>query len=157
MDLTMKTSILLLAMVLAFGCSKHPSDKELVKVYETNSVVLSNLVSILTNSIFTRIEWSGTALVVNSQTNPVGLNSNILSNLKAFGQPVLITCSRTPPRVWFYLSMRGLSVSGSAKGLAYLENVPARIVPDTDASPRTNAPFPVFKGIATNWFIFYER
>ena len=148
----------LLAALLA-GCSRHPTDASLIKLFQTNLVTLSNIVvELKMNPDVERVDWEKGTLVVNgSETNPPSLTPKLLPQFKAIGRDLLITNARDGSQVWFYFSSRGLSVSGSAKGISYQEKIPNRIVQDTDASSRTNAPFTVFCPIQSNWFIFFSR
>ena len=148
-------------IVLFSGCryKRHPTDASLQKSFQTNFATLSRIVRELkTESGVGRIDWANEVVVVNgSQTNPPTLTTKLLPEFRAIGQDLVITCARDGSQVWFYFSSRGLSVSGSAKGIAYREKIPDRIVQDTDKSSRTNTPFTVFRPLQTNWFIFLSR
>ena len=156
-----KTFSLGLLAVLLVGCGnkRHPTDAHLQKSFQTNLVALSNIVvELRKHADIERIDWENGAIVVNaSETNPPSLALKLLPQFKAIGQDLLITNARDGSQVWFYFSSRGLSVSGSAKGIAYREKIPDRIVQDTDKSSRTNAPFTVFRPLQPNWFIFFSR
>lgn len=147
-------------MALLFaGCGKHPKDAALQASFQRNYLALSNIVTELKGvPKIERVEWDGAAIIVgNAQTNPPMVTPRLVPHFKAIGQPLLVTTAGDASQVWFYFSRRGLSVSGSMKGIIYQETLPKRIVQDTDASTRTNAPFTVFRPLQTNWFIFYSR
>jgi len=141
------------------GCGKHPKDAALQASFQRNYLALSNIVTELKAvPKVERVEWDGAAIIVgNTQTNPPTLTPKLVPHFKAIGQPLLVTSAGDASQMWFYFSRRGLSVSGSMKGIIYQETLPNRIVQDTDASSRTNAPFTVFRRLQTNWFIFYSR
>jgi hypothetical protein len=156
----MKLVPLLGIMALLFaGCGKHLKDAALQASFQRNYLALSNIVTELKSvPKIERVEWDGAAIIVgNTQTNPPALTPKLVPHFKAIGQPLLVTSAGDASQVWFYFSRRGLSVSGSMKGIIYQETLPNRIVQDTDASSRTNAPFTVFRPLQTNWFIFYSR
>jgi hypothetical protein len=148
----------IIALLLA-ACGKHPKDAALQASFRRNYLALSNIVTELKAvPKIERVDWDGAAVIVgNSQTNPPLLTPKLVPHFKAIGQPLLVTSAGNASQVWFYFSKRGLSVSGSMKGIIYQETLPSRIVQDTDASSRTNAPFTVFRPLQTNWFIFYSR
>ena len=148
----------MVALLLA-GCGKHPTDASLQASLQKNYVAFSNLVTELKAvSSVERVEWDGLQIIVdNAQTNPPGLAPKLSPHFKAIGQPLFVH-RPSGSQVWFYFSRRGLSVSGSAKGIVYDETTPTRVVPDTDASSQTNAPFTVFRPLVqSNWFAFYSR
>jgi hypothetical protein len=154
--------ILCVLAVLLVGCVKHPTDAQLQATLQKNYGAFSNLVGELKAASVERVEWNGSQIVVDStQTNPPALTSKLSPHFKAIGQPLTVVNAGKGSQVWFYISTRGLSVSGSAKGLLYdetTETTPTRIVPDTDASSRTNSPFTVLRPLLqTNWFAFYSR
>jgi len=159
MDKTFRNLALLAVLLSGCGYSRHPTDTNLQKSFQTNLVALSNIVTVLKmHSDIERIDWQNGTIVVNgSETNPPSISPKLLPQFKAIGQDLLITNARDGSQVWFYFSSRGLSVSGSAKGVAYRETIPDRIVQDTDKSSRTNAPFTVFRALQPNWFIFLSR
>lgn len=145
--------------ILLAGCGRHPRDATLQASFQKNYHALSNIVTELKAvPKVERIEWDGAAIIVgNTQTNPPTLTPKLVPHFKAIGQPLLVTSAGDGSQVWFYFSRQGLSVSGSMKGIIYQETIPSRIVQDTDASSRTNAPFTVFRPLQTNWFIFYSK
>ena len=155
----MKLTCLGISAVFILGCVKHPKDAALKASFQRNYPALSNIVIELKAAPrVERIEWDGTTMIVDSmQTNSPSLSGKLVPHFKAIGQPLLVRSVGDASQVLFYFSRRGLSVSGSMKGISYQETIPGRIVQDTDASSRTNAPFTVFRPLQTNWFIFYSR
>ncbi len=160
----MKLKRFLLVGVVLFGlggCHRHPTDAALQTAFRSNYPAFSNIVADLRLAPDrTQIEWNGSACVFgDTLTNQAVVTTRLLSHFKTIGQPLFVvaTQTRAGPQVIFYFSRRGISVSGSAKGIIYMETEPMRIVPDTDASSQTNAPFTVVRPLDKNWFIFYSR
>jgi hypothetical protein len=146
------------AACLLTGCGRHPTDANLQASFRKHSVTLTNIVAALqTSPNVERIDWNGATLVVNSaQTNPPALTTILAPHFKLLGQPLVVLSMGGGGQVWFYYSSRGLSVSGSARGVVYTQKTPPFIVPDTDVAPRTNSTMGVYRHLDTNWFIFYE-
>jgi hypothetical protein len=151
--------ILAVASLLFAGCGKHPNDAKLQASFQKNIVALSNIVTELKAvPKIERLEWDGATVVADgSQTNHTQLTAKLVCQFKAIGRPLLVTSGGDGSQVWFIFSRRGLSVSGSMKGIIYDETIPSHIVQNTDASILTNAPFTVFRPLQTNWFIFYSK
>ena len=63
--------------------------------------------------------------------------------------------------VWFHVSSLGLSVSGSGKGIAYVEGEPEGIMPDLDAhilkahKERARS-FTAFQRLEGDWYLYYD-
>ena len=63
--------------------------------------------------------------------------------------------------IWFLVSSLGLSVSGSGKGIAYVQGTPDLLVPDLDAHiAKAHAghaeSFTAFQRIEGNWYLYYD-
>ena len=158
----MKPFVLLGVVALGLGgCNKHPTDAALQSAFQSNYLAFSNIVEDLRLSPDrTQIVWNGTTFFFDDTlTNQGMLSTRLLPHFKAIGQPlfVFVTQGRSGPNVFFQFSHRGIAISGSGKGIIYMGADPTRIVPDTDASSYTNAPYTVFRPLDKNWFIYYTR
>ena len=59
--------------------------------------------------------------------------------------------------VWFHASTRGLAVSGSSKGYAYLLEKPKTLVDNLDEYwSKDNKSFTAFRQIEGNWYLYFD-
>ncbi len=148
-----------LAILLLAGCGGHPKDAELQVVFQKNIAALSSIVAELkTAPTVERVEWKDGNLIVNSsEVNPPALTQKLVPHFKAIGQPLLVISAGNGSQLMFCFSIRGVTISGSMKGVVYQETKPDRMVTDTDSSSQANAPFTVFRPLQEKWFIFFSH
>jgi len=141
------------------GCNRHPTDAQLAIFFSEYESALTNLVSNLQkDSEIERLTWRRGVLSFDpsgSSTN--GKVQTYTSLVAGFPNDMSIVSFGGGKQVFVYLSSRGISVSGSAKGLIYQESAPDRIVVDTDAEAQANRPFSVFNRVGRNWYIFRSQ
>jgi hypothetical protein len=155
----MKFILFVFILFTLVGCARHPNDSEMNDLFRKDFVALSNIVVKTGGGTeLTRIEWDGASIIVDAvHTNPPLLSASLSPHMNAIGRPLLVIRAGDPAQVLFCYSRRGLSVSGSMKGVAYQETVPKSLVQNTDAYLGSNAPLTVFKTIQPNWYIFYSK
>jgi len=146
-------------LVLLSGCGSHSSDQELLSLFKSNSNSFVSVVNDLREVGFTgRILWVEGRLSTDGFIIPISFSNRLSSNLTVVNRNLDFRSDRSGDRVWITLSRRGLSISGSSKGLVYYAtDKPVELVLSTDIYRKRKGPFTVFVPLAPNWFIFFDR
>ena len=146
--------------VMLVGCgNSHPSDEDILRIFRGREGAFSNVVVRLREMPnIERFEWTGSSLSVDSSRDVPPAAKNAWNELMLeIGLPCTVMSMGGGKQVCFVLSVRGIAVSGSSKGLVYQEHVPDHLVQDTDSEARAYRPFSVFKRLDSKWYIFYSQ
>lgn len=96
-----------------------------------------------------------------SDPSRIGISKERLATyrqlFKKLGIPRGIEVVHQPECITFIASSIGLSISGSAKGYAYLEEPPQLVVDNLDTYWSANGQsFTAFKHIKGDWYLFFD-
>lgn len=58
--------------------------------------------------------------------------------------------------IYFFVALRGISVSGSEKGYAYLQTPPANLVTEEVETAHSQDSETVYRHIQGHWYVYYE-
>jgi hypothetical protein len=145
------------------GASDHPSGAKLIQQWHDHRTVLDQLVKNFQadkalNRVapdFTRPDDPSTIGVTPARIaeyRELLQKARVGKGIEGYGDKDAIT---------FIVSALGLSVSGSGKGIAYLEGAPEILVPDLDAYVSQaladhSRSFTAFQRIDKNWYLYYD-
>ena len=140
------------------ACNRHPTDVLLKRKFEKDSSSLSNIVTFLKqNKNVTRIDLVDKKVIAKNSDNTIlDVSGEIKQEILNIDGVVGVVSAGNGNQVWFDYSRKGLSVSGSTKGILYQTDVPDRVVDDTDKSAQANKPFTTCSMIKSNWYVFYS-
>jgi hypothetical protein len=156
-------AVFVLAIVgLFFGLRywmSHPSDESLIKNFEKNQSAFNELVGMIR-------EDKELERVDDNWTRPdspasIGISSERIAKYRQIFNELKIPRGfysfMNPTRIEFIASASGLSVSGSSKGYAFLENKPDLVVEDLDNyhSPDGRS-FTAYRQLSGNWYLVYD-
>ena len=160
----MKFPSLLLALIiplLSAGCAKnqHPSDETLLQNFNVHEKEFDELLTMLrADKKLERVDVGWTR-----PDNPASIGvapERIKSYRELFKKldiPRGFYAYHAPERFSFIASASGLSIGGSGKGYAYLEDQPELVVASLDnyRSP-TGRSFTAYRHIKGNWYLYYD-
>ncbi len=152
--------VLAFCLFLAFrNLWSHPSDEFLIKNFKKNQAVFSHLVEMIK-------EDEGLERVDEDWTRPEDLSyirasSNRIANyrelLEKIGTSRGFYSFRNPTKIDFIVSTKGLGISGSSKGYAYLENRPDLVVENLDNDQAVDgSSYTAYRPITGHWYLFYD-
>jgi hypothetical protein len=93
--------------------------------------------------------------------NTIGINKDRLNDYRnhfnLLGLKAGIEGYDDKSTIWFHYSTHGLSVSGSSKGYAYIEDPPAIVVDNLDSySSKDGRSFSAFRRIEGKWYLYFD-
>ena len=153
-------SLALLPLLVLSGCgSSHPSDQSLLDSFQKHEQDFDKLVGMVRKD-------NGLQRVDDIWTNPgdltsIGVSDERIQKYRDLFAKLAIPrgfyASHDPERFTFLASTRGLSVSGSAKGYAYLEEKPDLVVRSLDTYwPDDGRSFTAYQHIKGNWYLYFD-
>ena len=153
--------VLPLLLLIAGGCGKssHPTDDALLQNFAEHEADFERLLTMLrTDKKLERVDATWTRPQAPSTIGV--MPERIASYRKLFstlGIPRGIYEFHDPERFTFVASARGLSVSGSAKGYAYLAGRPSVVVTNLDKywSPDGRS-FTAHRHIKGSWYLYFD-
>ena len=162
---TMMKSILLIVVgiviALSAGCARstHPSDSALLQRFDTNEADLERLLTMLRED--PKLQRVDDTWTNPSDPSSIGVSAERIATYRRLfaklGIPRGFYAFHAPERFTFLASTFGLSVSGSAKGYAYLENKPVLIVSSLDTYwSSDNRSFTAYRHIKGNWYLYFD-
>lgn len=159
----MKFPCLILALLfpLLAGCARnqHPSDDALLKNFSAHEPEFDGLLTMLrADKKLERVDvnWTRPDNPASAGVPPerIKVYREIFKKLNI---PRGFDAYHDPERFTFLASASGLSIGGSGKGYAYLEERPELVVASLDnyRSP-TGRSFTAYRHIKGNWYLFYD-
>jgi hypothetical protein len=154
-----QTGLGVICVLLLVGCSRHPSDSALLKNFQSHRAEFNHLlVMFLADKGLGRVAYDFTRP---EDPASVGVSPERLAEYrKLFDQLGLsagIEGYGDKEEVQFYASTQGLSVSGSAKGFAYLTRPPSLLVDRLDNyRSKDGKSFTAFRHIEGNWYLYLD-
>jgi len=151
---------IILLLLFRCGCdSSHPSDQTLLDNFTKHEQDFGKLVAMIwTDKQLQRVDATG--------TNPgdlqsIGVSPERISEYRTLFSRLSIPrgfyAFHNPERFTFLASAQGLSVSGSAKGYAYLEDKPDLVVTNLEAyCPADGRSFTAYQHIKGNWYLYFD-
>lgn len=137
----------------------HPSDKTLIQNFKDNETAFNNLIAMIQ-------EDKGLERVDDNWTRPknhaaIGLTEERIEKYRQIFKELRIPRGfysfTNPVRIKLLASASGLSISGSAKGYAFLEEKPDLIVNDLeDYSSTDGESFTAYRHIEGKWYVFHD-
>jgi hypothetical protein len=158
--------LLLLPAVFLTSCDsaeEHPPAATLQKQWRDHRADLEKLVTMIkADKALQRVAPDFTRP---ENLSAAGIDENRLKEYRALikqtGVKSGIEGYNDKSTIWFHVSSLGLSVSGSGKGLAYVEGTPETVVSDLDAhilqAHKDHAEsFSAFQRLEGNWYLYYD-
>ncbi len=152
---------ILFACLIPAGCgdSSHPSDDALLHNFHRHEAEFEQLLVMLrTDNKLERVD--------NTWTRPedpatIGVTAARVDTYRDLFLKLAIprgcTAYHAPERFMFTASTFGLSVSGSAKGYAYMTETPEVVVPNLDTHRSADGrSFTAYRHIKGNWYLYFE-
>jgi hypothetical protein len=142
---------------------EHPSSASLVKQWRDHRTTLEQLVTMMQADKalqrvapdFTRPENLAAAGIDETRRTEYRRllkQAGVRNGLSGYGEK---------GEIWFHVSSLGLSVSGSGKGIAFVDGAPELVVADLDAhilqahKDRAES-FTAYQRIEGNWYLYYD-
>ena len=159
-----KLIVTALLLITLSGCSffgsNHPKDERLIEDLRNNRAEFERLLAMFRADEklyrvardFTRPENAQAADVDGERLAEYRM---LLGKLRLHGG---IEGYAPKDVIWFHASTKGLGVSGSSKGYAYLERPPELLVRDLDHYERTKGgrSFSAYRHIEGNWYLYLD-
>lgn len=157
-------SVLLTIMLLIFaplnGCAyEHPSDQALIENFQTHKTEFNQLLQMfLTDDALISVAFDWTDP---KEPQTIGITQERLDAyrrlFRKLGLPKGISGYGGKNRILFFSSTRGLGVSGSGKGYAYVKEPPELVVDNLDNyKSKDGKSFTAYKHIEGNWYLFFD-
>lgn len=137
----------------------HPSDESLIKNFEKNQTAFNELVGMIQqDKELARVDDDWT---LPDNPSSIGITSERIAKYRQIFKELKIPRGfysfTDPVRITLLASSSGLSVSGSSKGYAFLENKPDLVVENLDNhhSPNSHS-FTAYRHLSGNWYLVYD-
>ena len=148
---------------LCSSCSHHPSDADMIREFESRSDVFQAVASAVTNDTSSREPWNDFTLRIwKTDFWSRGLSETRAESYRALLQRCCSDCSLITnargSRVFFQLSVNGLGLKGSYKGIAYSPEPPFPLSDSFDF-PNNRSLDDCghhFRPIRGNWYLYYQ-
>ena len=155
-----KASLILLSLLCLCGCeSSHPKDQTLLDNFKKHERDFEKLITMLRrDKKLQRVDDTWTRP---SDPQSIGVSKERIREYRALFSKLSIPrgfyAFHDPERFTFIASTHGLSVSGSAKGYAYLAEKPDLVVSNLESywSERGQS-FTAYQHIKGNWYLYFD-
>ena len=153
--------ILLLLLLVLGGCGKsdHPKDDALISNFKRNELDFDRMVTMLRED--KELERVDDTWTKPDDPASIGVTKERIDSYRALfsklGIPRGFYAFHDPERFTLLASVHGLSISGSAKGYAYLVQKPDLVVGSLDEywSPDGKS-FTAYRHIKGNWYLYFD-
>ena len=153
--------ILPLFLIVLGGCgeSEHPKDDTLILNFKRNEVDFEHLLTMLRED--KKLERVDDTWTKPDDPATIGVTKEQIKSYRALfsrlGIPRGFYAFHDPERFTLLASAYGLSVSGSAKGYAYLVQKPDLVVGNLDEYwPADGKSFTAYRHIKGNWYLYFD-
>ena len=154
------TTLTLFILLAITACSsRHPSDETLIAEFQGHKPQYNKLLEMfLADKDLGRVAYDFTRP---DEPEKFGITQLRLQEYRTLFKELKLSAGiegyAPKDSVMFLRSTRGLSVSGSSKGLAYLLKPPALVVNSLDDyRSQDRRSFTAFRHIEGNWYLYYD-
>jgi len=157
---TISASVILLLIISLCGCgTSHPKDQTLLDNFKKHELDFEKLITMIRSDKKLR-------RVDDTWTDPgdpqsIGISQERIREYRAMFSKMSIPrgfyAFHDSERFIFIASSHGLSVSGSAKGYAYLEEKPDLVVTNLESYwSKDGRSFTAYQHIKGNWYLYFD-
>lgn len=156
---TINVSVILLLFFFLCGCGSHPGDQTLLDNFLKHEQDFEKLIAMI------RVDKQ-LQRVDDNWTNPgdpesIGVSQERIREYRSMFSRLSIPrgfyAFHDPERFTFIASTQGLSVSGSAKGYAYLAEPPDLVVKNLESYwSADDKSFTAYQHIKGNWYLYFD-
>ena len=153
--------IILLLLLVCGGCGKssHSTDQVLLQNFKRHEADFEGLLTMLrTDKKLVRVDDTWTRP---DDPSSIGVTPERIKSYRRLFLTLHIPrgfyAFHDPERFTFLASTRGLSVTGSAKGYAYMEDKPDLVVTNLDTYWSADGrSFTAYRHIKGNWYLYFD-
>lgn len=153
--------VLPLVLLIVAGCaeSSHPTDDELLRNFTRHEADFERLLTMIRAD--RKLERVDDTWTRPDDPSSIGVTSERIKSYRrlfsTLGIPRGFYAFHDPERFTFLASTRGLSVTGSAKGYAFLAENPTLIVTNLDTHWSADGrSFTAYRHIKGSWYLYFD-